>query len=335
MNENLVMIKELIEDINSASQGRATQFSSTEMEGKLREQIVALFGKDNPNYQDIKRNPNAGAFFAILEEFIGTAGSTMLAEMIPFAEIRNEAWGDDTTFEIENPELFDVVVVAKGNGNVRRQRLDNEFLRIPKDAVAIKVFDNFKRFLAGRVNWTAMVQKVAQSYAKDIQERVMTAFYSTAPVNGNAVFNVNDAGGFAIQSVLDLVDHVQSENQNAEIAIVGTRQALRNLAPVIATDEANKDLYEKGYYTTAEGYRLIPVKQMHTKNTFDFLLSNKQLMVIPMTDEKMVKIAEEGNPIIEDMPLNVNGDMSKEYLFYREVGVGVITGTRYGKYAWG
>lgn len=334
MNENLVMIKELVEDINSASKGMSGKFSTSELESKLKEQIVALFGKENPTYQDIKRNPNSGAFFAIMEEFIGQAGSTLLAETIPFAEIRNEAWGDDTAFEIENPELFDVVVVAKGNGNTRRQRIDNKFVKIEKDAVSIKIFDNFKRFLAGRVNWTAMVQKVAQSYAKDIQERVMTALYDTAPVNGNAVFNVNDAGGFAIQSVRDIVDHVQSENQNAEVAIVGTRQALLKLAPVISTDEANRDLYEKGYYTTAEGYKLIPVKQMHTKNTFNFLLSNKQLMVIPMTDEKMVKIAEEGTPIIEDMPLNVNGDMSKEYLFYREVGVGVVTGTRYGKYTW-
>jgi len=333
MNE-LVMIKELMEDINLASKGMSTKFSATELEVKLKEQIVALFGKDNPTYQDIKRNPNSGAFFALLEEYIGTAGSTLLAEMIPFAEIRNEAWGDDTVFEIENPELFDVVVVAKGNGNTRRQRIDNKFVRIEKDAVSIKIFDNFKRFLSGRVNWSAMIAKVAQSYAKDIQERVMTAFYNVAPVNGSAIFNVNDAGGFAIQSVRDMVDHVQAENQGAEIAIVGTRQALLKLAPVIATDEANRDLYEKGYYTTAEGYKLIPVRQMHTKNTFNFLLSNKQLMVIPMTDEKMVKIAEEGTPIIEDMPLNVNGDMSKEYLFYREVGVGVVTGTKFGKYTW-
>lgn len=333
MNE-LVMIKELMEDINLASKGMSTKFSATELEVKLKEQIVALFGKDNPTYQDIKRNPNSGAFFALLEEYIGTAGSTLLAEMIPFAEIRNEAWGDDTVFEIENPELFDVVVVAKGNGNTRRQRIDNKFVRIEKDAVSIKIFDNFKRFLSGRVNWSAMISKVAQSYAKDIQERVMTAFYAVAPVNGSAVFNVNDAGGFDIKSVRDLIDHVESENQGAEVAIVGTRQALLKLAPVIATDEANRDLYEKGYYTTAEGYKLIPVRQMHTKNTFNFLLSNKQLMVIPMTDEKMVKIAEEGTPIIEDMPLNVNGDMSKEYLFYREVGVAVVTGTRFGKYSW-
>jgi hypothetical protein len=334
MNENLVMIKELMEDINLASKGMSTKFDVADLELKLKEQIVALFGKDNPTYQDLKRNPNSNAFFAILEEYIGVAGSTQLQEVLSFAEIKNEAWGDDTRFEIENPELFDVVVVAKGNGNVRRQRIDTKFVTIPTEAVAIKIFDNFKRFLAGRVNWSAMITKVAQSYAKEIQERVMTALYSVAPVNGSAVFNVTDAGGFKIQSVRDMIDHVQAQNQNAEVAIIGTRQALLTLSPVISTDEANKDLYTNGYYTTAEGYRLIPVKQMHVKNTFNFLLSNKQLMVIPMTGEKMVKIMEEGTPIIEDMPLNVNGDMSKEYLFYREVGVGVVSGTRFGKYQW-
>jgi hypothetical protein len=32
------------------------------------------------------------------------------------------------------------------------------------------------------------------------------------------------------------------------------------------------------------------------------------------------------------MPLNAKGDMSKEFLYYREVGVAVVTGTKFGKY---
>lgn len=333
MNENLTMIQELLEDIKASSMGASTKYSKVELEDKLREASILYFGKTNPSYKDM-RGSKGEAYFALLEEYIAERGSTLVRETLPFVDFRNEAWGDDTVFEIENRDLFNVMVVAKGNGNVLRQRIVNKTVVIEKDALVIKIFDNFKRFLAGRVNWVSMIEKVAQSYAKEIQERIMTAFYNTAPVNGNATFNKNDAGGFEVDTVRDLIDHVQAENQDSEVAIVGTRQALINFAPVIATDEANKDMYEKGYYTTAEGYKLIPVRQMHKKNTFDFLLDNKQVMVIPMTDEPMVKVVEEGNPIITDRPLN-EGDMSKEYLFYTEVGVGVITGSRYGRYTWG
>lgn len=335
MNEKLQIIRELMEDINSSSNGMTTEFSQADMEGKLKEQIVALFGKENPTYQDIKRSPYSGEFFALLEEFIGASASATIQKELPWVDYRNTAWGDETVFEIENSKLFDVAVVAKGNGNLRRQRIENGKIVVPTEAVAVKIFDNFKRFLSGRVNWTAMVQKVSASYVKSIRDRVYTAFYAVAPVNGSAVFNINDAGGFALQSVIDLVDHVQAENQGAEVVIVGTRQALRTLAPVIATDEANRDLYEKGFYTNAEGYKLIPVDQAHISGTFTFLLSNKQLMIVPMAAESMVKVIEEGTPIIEDMPLNIKGDMSKEFLFYREVGVAVITGTKFGKYTWG
>jgi hypothetical protein len=333
MNENIQVIRELIEDINSASQGMTTEFSQRDMEAKLREQFTALFGTANPSYQDLKRRPvEAAEFFALMEEFIATDASLKIQKELPWVDYRNTAWGDEAIFEIENGDLFDVAVIAKGNGNLRRQRLENGELRIPTEAVGVKIFENFKRFLSGRVNWAAMITKVSNSYVKYIRDRVYTAFYAVAPVNGSTVFNVNDAGGFNIESVYTLVDHVQAENQGADIVIIGTRQALRKMAPIVSTDEANRDLYEKGYYTSAEGYKLVPVDQAHVAGTFNFLLSNKQLMVAPMTTEGMVKVVEEGTPIIEDMPLNAKGDMSKEFLYYREVGVAVVTGTKFGKY---
>lgn len=333
MDNQMQIIRELIVEIDSASKGVATKYAQSDMESKLRAQMVEVFGKENPSYIEVSRNPNAGAFFAILEEFIGTSASVSLAEAIPYAEFRNVAWGDSITFEIENSDLFDVVTIANGNGNIRRQRIENGVVTVSTKAYGIKIFDNFKRFLAGRVNWSTMVSKVTASYVKHVKELVFTALYAAAPVNGNAAFNVNDGGAFAIQSVLDIVDHVQAETQS-DVAIVGTRQALRKLAPVIATDEANRDMYQNGFYTTAEGYKLIPIDQMHVKNTFTFLLSNKTLLIVPMDSTGFVKVVEEGTPLITDKAIGENADMSVEYMFYREVGVAVVTGSKYGKYTW-
>jgi hypothetical protein len=132
-----------------------------------------------------------------------------------------------------------------------------------------------------------------------------------------------------------MVDHVQAENIGSEVVIMGTRQALRKLAPVIATDEANRDMYQNGFYTTAEGYKLIPVDQMHVKNTYTFLLSNKQLMVVPMNlTNGFVKVLQEGTPIITNKALGENADGSVEYMYYSEMGVAVVTGTKFGKYTW-
>ncbi len=35
-----------------------------------------------------------------------------------------------------------------------------------------------------------------------------------------------------------------------------------------------------------------------------------------------------------DTPININGDMSKEYLFYIEVGVAVAVAIKYGRYTY-
>ena len=334
MNENMVIIKDLLVEIDSASKGMSTKYAQADMETQLREQLVKTFGKANPSYIEVARNSQSGEFFAILEETLGDATSQALTIAMPFAEIKNVGWGDSPRFEIENSDFFDVVTIATGNGNIRRQRLENDFITIPTIAYGIKIFDNFKRFLAGRVDWSKMIAKVSASYVKHMRELTWSALYASTPVNGNAIFNVNDAGGFDIESTYTMAEHVQAENMNSDIVFMGTRQALRDMAPIIATPEAQKDLYEMGYYKTAEGYNLVPVDQMHVKNTFDFLLSNKQIMVLPADVGSIVKILEEGTPIITDKAIGENADMSVEHMFYVEAGVAVVTGRKYGKYTW-
>lgn len=332
MNENMVIIKDLLAEIDSASQGMSTKYSQADMETKLRGQFVELFGTENPSYLQIARNPNAGQFYAIMEEVLEDATSRALTLALPYAEYKNANWGDSPRFEVENTDMFDVVTIASGNFNIRRQRLDSKFFTIATEAKGIKIFDSFKRFLAGRVNWAQMIQKVANSYVKHVRELTWTALYASAPVNGNAVFNVNDAGGFDIESVYTMAEHVGAENMNSDVIIMGSRQALRNMAPIIATEEANTELHKNGYYTTAEGYKLVPVDQMHKTNTFEFLLSNKQLMVLPADVGAIVKILEEGTPIITDKGIGETMDGSVEHMFYKEVGVAVVTGRKYGKY---
>ena len=333
--ENLLMIRELIQDIDSASKGMSVKFSQADMETKLKEQMVALFGKENPNAIEVSMNPNSGAFFAVIQEFVGNSNRTALEVRFPYARLVTVDWGDKMTFEFENSDLYDVVTTAIGNSNIRRQRLDNGSVTIDTVAYGIKIFENFKRFLSGRTNWASMINKISLSYTVHVQKLIMNALYGATPVNSSAVFNVNDAGGFAIASVYTMVDHVQAENIGSDIVIMGTRQALRALSPLITTEQANLDMYKNGVYTNAEGYKLVLVEQMHVGNTFDFLLSSKQLMIIPMDLQNgLVTIVQEGTPLIITKGITETVDMSVEYMLYTETGVGVVTGRKFGKYTW-
>jgi len=335
MNENLKAIKDLIDEIDLASKGMSTNYSMQDMNKKLKEQFVAIFGKENPNYMDMKRSPYTGEFFAIIEEAIQSDVENSVAEELPFVEYRNIAWGDSISFDVENSDLFDVYSIATGNGNMIRQRLENGKFSVVTEAYGIKIFENFKALLAGRIDWAKLKDKVALSYSRYVKQLINLAFYNSTPVNGNPTFNIHLAGGFDVEQAYELADHVQAENGNSDVVIVGTRQALRNFTPVIATEQANKDMYEKGFYETAEGYKLVVLDQMHKLGTYDFLLDNKQVMIMPVNaDDKIVKVVQEGTPIITDAPIGKNEDYSVEYKFYVEVGVAIVTSTKYGKLTW-
>ena len=56
--------------------------------------------------------------------------------------------------------------------------------------------------------------------------------------------------------------------------------------------------------------------------TFEFELSNTDLIIIPSGDFKPVKIVVEGTAIVNDFE-NSQGDMSIEHLFIQKMGVGV------------
>ena len=334
MNENILAVQNLMSELTLASTGQTTKFSVVEMETKLKEAMVTLFGKEKVSPQDIEASPNRGLFYQFIAKAVAETGSNKIGKDFSWAEVIDTEWGDENVFYIENSKLYDVVTIAKGNGNVRRQRLEDSTLTVATEACAIKIFAPYKQWLAGRIDWSKMLTKIADSYSKHVKELTLLAFYGSTPVNGNAAFNRAIAGAFDEDIAYEIVDHVQAENQNSDVIIIGTRIALKQFAPLIATEQANKDMYENGVYTTAEGYNLVVVDQMHIKNTYDFLLSNKQVMIIPGDLGQIVKIVQEGSPIVASTPLGQNADMSVEHLFYREIGVAVVTGAYYGKLTW-
>jgi len=334
MNENILEIQGLIEELTLVSKGQSTKFSGEDMESKLRDKMSELFGVEKPDFLDIQASPNKGLFYKFVGVALGDVSSDNLAKALPFAEVIDTEWGDVNEFFIENVDLYDIVTVAKGNGNTRRQRLVDGRLVVPTEACSIKIYAPFKQFLAGRINWSKMLTKMSDSYIKHIRELTYLAFYNSTPVGGNSAFNVNIAGPFDIEKAYELVDHVQAENMDSNVVIVGSRQSLRKFTPIVSTEQANKDMYESGIYKSAEGYTLVALDQMHIKSTYNFLLSNKQVMIIPADLGSIVKIVQEGKPIVTSNNIGDNADFSIEHMFYREVGVSVVTGAKYGKLTW-
>src|SRR5690606_36795804 len=115
--------------------------------------------------------------FEILEEIINeTLQEGLKSQFDGFAEYRNLAWGDTNLFKVPASNIFRVSLVSDGNGNIRRQRLrDGQEFSVSLDTYAIKIGEDFHRFLAGRVQWAELMAGIAESFRRDLTQRIADA----------------------------------------------------------------------------------------------------------------------------------------------------------------
>jgi len=304
--------------------GRVTQFSAQESDAVLRKAFLAEIGVEEiTNYNQYNRYKPI--IFEIISETLSPIINDQLeAQMGEFAEVRNIAWGDTIQFDVENPELFEVAVIADGTGNLRRQRLDNGRLTMPMHTYGIKVYDEFYRFLSGRTDWASVMNKVAQSYAREIAVQVSNALFGS--------YNTIDpmfkyTGTYNEDQILRVCSNIEALYGSA--MILGTANSLRPLKPSYAGD-GTKDAYNQlGHVGRFNGFDVVALKQSFKTGTYEFNIPDGVLLVLPADSRKFVKIATEGTPIIHDTQ-NMNGDMSIEHYFIQKAGVMVSYTDKYG-----
>lgn len=301
----------------------ATDFSlSGDVDQMIRGAFLEEIGVEQIDFNTYRENKYK--IFRILQETISPIVNDRLEEtMGRFAEVRNVAWGDTTRFEIENPDLFDVAVIADGTANLRRQRLDNGYVDVAMTNYGISIYDEFYRFLAGRTNWAVMVDKVAKSYEKQIAESVYAAIYGSYD-NLEAEFKYT--GSYDEDELLDVLAAVEAVYGNA--IVVGTKAALRKIKPEYVGG-ATKDAYNAlGHIGVFGGYDTVALEQFFKAGTNEFALSNTDLLILPSTSEKIVKIVHEGDAIIQDK--QNDSDLTIEHTFIKKAGVGLGITNRFG-----
>lgn len=263
--------------------------------------------------------------FAIISEVLSPIINDRLdTTMGNFAEVRNVGWGDTTEFEIPNPELFEVAVIADGTGNLRRQRIDNGKMTVAMETMGIRIYDEFYRFLAGRINWVQLVDKVAQSYEKHLATLAYKAIYDSY---NSLETTFKYTGTFNEDEVLRVLSAVEAVYGAA--VLVGTKPALAKLKPEYVGDGSKDGYNALGYLSIFRGYETVSLTNSFNPGSDEFALSNNDLLVLPAADSKIVKIVHEGDVIVHDVQ-NMQGDQSLEHYFTKKAGVGVAKAQKYG-----
>lgn len=266
--------------------------------------------------------------FEILEEIINeTLQEGLKSQFDGFAEYRNLAWGDTNLFKVPANNNFRVALVSDGNGNIRRQRLqDGSEFMVGLDTYAIKIGEDFHRFLAGRVQWAELMGGIAESFKRDLTQRIYKAVYSSY---GRYNSKYHFSGTLTEDQLVELSMHIEART-GEKVAVYGTKLALRKLAPNAVTENMTDAKNQVGYYGQIAGIALREIEQSHEYGTDEFAIDNNMILVLPQNADKMVKVVNEGDAIIQDQQAGTSSDMMQEYFIANKFGVSVITSKVFG-----
>ena len=310
-----------------------TEFSDKNPEEVLRAALIELNGGSSTfDYKNFRRNKVE--IFEIIEEIIpvivndGLQGDEFFMNLV---DERNIALGDLNEFVAEDRTMFVVAEMADGIAIPRRQKIgEKTSVTIPTTLYGVRIFDDLSRFMAGRIDWNAMIDAVARSYRAEILNKVYTVFAgissSTPGLNNTYV----TGGTYDEEALLELVEHVEAAT-GMEARIVGTKAALRKCATAIVSDSAKDDYYGIGYYGKLAGVPMVGVKNRHRVGTDTFIFPDNKLYVLA-SDDKPIKFVTEGEAFIIEKDGTTNSDLTLEYLYTEKVGVGLLVSDKLGIY---
>ena len=316
-----------------AIKGRVSgNFSKEQTSDTLRQALVeANGGSTKINFKTFQRG---NALFDIIEEIIpyitkeGLTGNEFFMEMV---EYRNLALGDEIEYWAEDNSTFIVADAANGTQGIRRQRLNvGENVKVKTQLKVVKVYEELNRLLAGRVDFNVFVDKVGEAMTKDVFADIYNTFNgisaTTAGLNSTYVIS----GTFDEDDLIELVEHVEAATGKIS-KIIGTKTALRKVTTAEVSDEAKSDKYNVGFYGKFNGTDMVSVKQQHQVGTDTFILDNSKVYVIA-SDDKPIKVTDEGEGLLSTTDPLQNGDLTQEYLYGQMIGVALLVNGKLGVY---
>lgn len=297
--------------------GNVEKYSVAQSQDALRQALIeANNGKTYLDYKDI-RDGKCQGLFALVETILDTLIVDGFQENNAFMDLvdfRNVAEGDQNVFVLEDTDLFAVAEVANGTQGIRRQRLSGGELSVPTRMKMVRIYEELNRILSGRVDFNRMIERVGASFRQALLNDVYDLWHNAvaADIGGTTYFPA--AGSYNEATLLTLIEHVEAAAGGRPVTIVGTKAALRNLAPSIMGIDAQNDLYHLGYYGSFYGSDVVAIPQRHVSGSTNFVYDDKMLTIIA-ANEKPLKVVYEGDPImLLGNPFD-NADFTQEYLY--------------------
>lgn len=320
-------MNDIVKVATDAYRGNVEKYSVGQSMELLQKALVEANGGSTVLDYKAIRDGKCNGLFSLVEQILsrtvveGFQGDEYFNALVDF---RNVAEGDKNLFLVEDSNLFVVADAADGTQGIRRQRLGGvSETSIPTSMKYVKIYEELNRVLSGRVDFNHLIDKVSESFRQKLLNDIYTLWGNATATDFGGVTYYPVAGAYDEDQLLDLIAHVEAAAGGKTATIIGTKKAVRNLAPSIQGADSRSDLYNMGYYGKFYGTPVVTTPQRHKINSTDFVLDDDVLTIIA-GDDKPIKCVYEGNPIvIMGNPMD-NGDLTQEFLYGEKYGMGIV-----------
>ena len=314
--------------------------------------ITAMFKKiigcdENSSKAEVRKaiRKNQQVLFDLIEEVVpnllqsGWQDNPFFNE---FVETRNIDIGDQNVFYTEDDTILTVSKISGNHWDLDRQRLGKgTTFSVATSWYGIAVYSEYEKLLTGLEDFATFVTKLYEAVDRFVNESIYEAFVSAASeLPGGAGgagqwVKTGDLGDATKDAFMTLIEDVQMAT-GMDVVIMGTKAALSKLEGMQkidwVSDEMKQERYTTGRLGYFEGTRLVEIKQGFKLNdTTHRLVNDKQLFIMPVGDNKFVKVVNEGQPEMRQVQDNVtNQDMTYDFRYMFKIGVGVQIGLRFG-----
>ena len=233
-----------------AYQGKIEKYSVGESMEVLHAALIEANGGSTTLDLRKIRDGKCQGLFTLIEEILsrtvveGLQGDEYFNALVDF---RNIALGDQNLFLTEDDDLFIVADAAEGTLGIRRQRLGGiSEMSIPTSLKFVRIYEELNRVLAGRVDFNFFINKVSESFRQRLLNEIYALWNNATAADFGGVTYFPVAGAYDEDELLELIAHVEATSNGKSATILGTKKAVRNLAPSIHGDIHLNDLYNMG-----------------------------------------------------------------------------------------
>ena len=192
--------------------------------------------------------------------------------------------------------------------------------------------------MAGIVDWATYIQKIYEAFDYKVNsmlhDAVMSAGDKVLPVE--QFTKTLELKAENKDKIIELVDDVALAN-GCEAVIMGTKTALAKLSAITPveyySDSMKDERNSTGRLGVWNGIRLVEIPQAFAPNTTSTKLEdNKKLLVMPLTDNKFIKLVYEGTAqFVENTDSSVNRDMTVEAEYQQKMGIATVVNRKFGQ----